>query len=292
MARVFIGSEALAAGALTRSSLRWNYRRIFPDVYAPVSLALTLRDRTIGAWLWSRRRAVIAGSAAAALHGADWVGREVPVELIWRCGRPPPGVIVRNERLAAGDVVDTLGMPVTTAARTAFDLARHLARDDAVPRLDALARAQEVPLAAALAVAEQHRGGRGVANAVENLRLMDGGARTVHESQLRLCLLKRWSEPPSTQIQVVGGSTEMVLGVGYVAPKVGLDFEGKRADDVYERGPLGYVRAPWLTERTSFYEAEGWRYIYVIREDNVGSVWSRVGQAFEERGYRPPSGAW
>ena len=68
-------------------------------------------------------------------------GRETPVEMIWRCGRPPTGIKVRNERIDAEDITTIGGVPVTTPERTAFDLARHLPRDLAVAHLDALARA-------------------------------------------------------------------------------------------------------------------------------------------------------
>src|SRR4051812_4276447 len=95
----FVGSEALARGALTRFELARWHRRLFPDVYLADSREPSLRDRTEGAWLWSRRRGVIAGVAAAALHGADWVDGTIPVELIWKNGRPPAGLVVRNEAL-------------------------------------------------------------------------------------------------------------------------------------------------------------------------------------------------
>ena len=34
MRDVFIGSAALASGRITRAQLRWNYRPLFPDIYA------------------------------------------------------------------------------------------------------------------------------------------------------------------------------------------------------------------------------------------------------------------
>jgi hypothetical protein len=144
MADVFVGSEALMNGVLTRGQLRWNYRAIFPDVYMRKDAAPSLSDRTIGAWFWSGRRGVIAGLAAAALHGAQWVDEFADVELIWRCGRPPPGIVVRNERIESDEIVEIAGLPVTTPERTALDIARHASRDSAVMHLDALARATGV----------------------------------------------------------------------------------------------------------------------------------------------------
>jgi hypothetical protein len=141
MDEVFVGSAALAGGGLTRGRLRWNYRAIFPDVYVPKLIVPSLAQNTIGAWLWSGRSGVITARAAAAMHGALWVRAAAPIEMIWRCGRPPPGIVVRNERIDADEIMQVDGLLVTTPGRTAFDLARHLPRDLAVQHLDSLARA-------------------------------------------------------------------------------------------------------------------------------------------------------
>lgn len=144
MSDVFIGTETLAGGLLTRGHLRWGYHALFPGVYVPKATAPSLRMKTLGAWLWSGRRGVIAGRAAAALHGAKWVDAATPIEMLWRCGRPPAGVIVRNERIWDDEIVDIAGLKVTGPPRTALDLARHLPRDLAVRHLDALGRAAGV----------------------------------------------------------------------------------------------------------------------------------------------------
>lgn len=59
MGRIFIGTEALAGGAVTRHELARRHTRIYPDVYCPNQAELSLKDRIYAAWLWSRRRAVI-----------------------------------------------------------------------------------------------------------------------------------------------------------------------------------------------------------------------------------------
>src|SRR5690349_10425561 len=136
MGDVFIGSEAVRSGALTAYQLRSQYRAIYPDVYVPAYSALPLRTRTAAAWLWSQRRGTVAGLAAAALHGSQWIATDEPIELVWRNPHPPSGVVTRNERLASDEITWVGRLAVTTPARTAFDLGRHLARDDAVARLD------------------------------------------------------------------------------------------------------------------------------------------------------------
>ena len=93
-------------------------------MYTPELHVLSLRDRTTGAWLWSHRRAVVAGVAAAALRRAV-VDADVPIELIAPNARPQPGLVVRNETLAADEISYVARLPVTTPARTAYDLGRY-----------------------------------------------------------------------------------------------------------------------------------------------------------------------
>jgi hypothetical protein len=142
MENVFIGSEAVARGELTEFELRRWHRPIFRDVYSPKNHVPSLRDRTTAAWLRSHRRGVVAGIAASALHGASWVDSDVPIELIAPRVRRQDGLIVRSEALDDDEITRVAGIPVTTRARTAFDLGRLLERDEAVARLDALMRSQ------------------------------------------------------------------------------------------------------------------------------------------------------
>lgn len=146
MRDVFIGSEAVALGKLTKSDLRHRHRAIFRNVYMPQHREPSLPDRTVGARLWSRRRAIIAGVAASALHGAQWVDADVPIELISPSATRPQkgGLVVRNETVADDEIAHVVRLPVTTAARTAYDLGRHLPRAQAIARLDALMRGDPV----------------------------------------------------------------------------------------------------------------------------------------------------
>ena len=104
MGEIFIGSEAVANGVVTRHELARWYRPIYPNVHAPRGCDLTLHDRILGAWLWSKRNGIITGVAASALHGADWVDPDASVELILNCTRPPRGVVTRNERIAQDEI--------------------------------------------------------------------------------------------------------------------------------------------------------------------------------------------
>lgn len=175
MQRTFIGSEALASGALTRYELRTDYRRVLPDVYGSKRVDLTLPDRTTAAWLWSRRNGVVSGLAASAVLGAKWVDVDTPIELNWPNHRAPHGVITRNETLLDDEVLCTEGMAVTTAERTAFDLARRGPVGQAVARLDALARATRFELPAVQALAHRHPKVKGLRRVDRVLDLVDAG---------------------------------------------------------------------------------------------------------------------
>src|ERR1700744_4320242 len=136
MSDVFVGSEAVVQGTLSPYQLRTGYRAIVPNVYLPDWAAPSLRQRAQAAWLWSGRRGVLAGLAAAALHGSNWIDDAQPIELILRHPPPPAGVITRNRRLNGDEITHVARLPVTTPARTAYDLGRLLPRGKAVARLD------------------------------------------------------------------------------------------------------------------------------------------------------------
>ncbi|MGV0812035.1 hypothetical protein ABQF34_08755 [Mycolicibacterium boenickei] len=280
MTRVLIGSEALAEGLVTRNDLRHHYQRIFPDVYAPEEP--TLRDRTIGAWLWSGRRAVIAGVAASALHGAAYVDADIPIELVWRNGRPPSGLIVRNETLADDEIKRVAGLPVTTPARTAFDLGRHLPRDDAVARLDALAWTRRVTVDDVTPLIERYPRVRGIRALKVALPLVDAGADSPRETWLRLQLTDAGMPPERTQIMVAQGRGRIVaiLDMGWERFKVGVNYDGI----FHQADRRRYVQDLKTLRRL---EAMGWIVIRVIAEDNIVDVLARVEQALRRRGWRP-----
>jgi hypothetical protein len=127
-----VGTEAVATGALTRGALRWRYTAVHPNIYLDKDARRDLFTNTVAAWLWTGRKGIVAGRAAAALHGVQWIEDTVPIELIARHGRRQPGVVVRDEQIGDDEVCKVGELLVTTPARTGLDLARHLPRDAAV----------------------------------------------------------------------------------------------------------------------------------------------------------------
>lgn len=211
MGQVFVGSEAIRAATLTEHQLRRWYRPIFRDVYLPRWDHPSLHDRIVGAWLWSRRRAVVAGAAASALHGARWVDEDTPIELIAKNARPQRGLLVRHETLSPDEFTQLRGLPVTTVARTAFDLGRHLPRGQAVTRLDALMQATPFSVEDVTMLATRHHGARGLRRLRLALPLVDGGAASPRETWLRLLFIDAGLPKPTTQIPIWRG--QYLVGV-------------------------------------------------------------------------------
>src|ERR1700739_2112340 len=189
MTDVFRGSEALRQGKLSPYRLRTGFRAIYPTVYLPLDAPVTLRTRSEAAWLWSARRGTLAGLAAAALHGSNWIDDDEPVEVIWRNPHAPPGVITRNQRIESDELTRVAGLPMTRLARTALDLARRLSGGDTVARLDALMRATPFSIEDVLLLAKRHPGARGLRHLRAVLPRIDGGAASPKESWLRLLLI-------------------------------------------------------------------------------------------------------
>jgi len=283
MREIFVGSEAVASHRLSEYELRRWYRPVYRDVYMPKSVEPSLRDRAECAWLWSKGRAVIAGVAAAALHGAQWVDADHPIELIAPNSRPQEGLIVRNESLPDGEITKVAGLPVTSPARTAFDLGRHLPVDNAVARIDALMRAISFPVDDVLLVAREHKGARGIRRLREVLSLVDAGAASPKETWLRLLLLRAGLPPPTTQIPVMDGWQLLaVLDMGWTDIKVAVEYDG----DHHRTNRAQYAKDQ---RRIRELERLGWIVIRVIAEDRPDDVLRRVADAIRRRTSSPRS---
>jgi hypothetical protein len=278
--KVFRGSEALRQGRLSRYQLRAGFRAICPDVYLAKCASPSLRTRAVAAWLWSGRRGVLAGLAAAALHGAAWIDDDEPVELIWPNTRPPAGVLTRSQRMDSDEIARVAGLPVTTPARTAFDLARHLPTGEAVARLDALKRASPFSAEDVLLLAKRYPGARGLRRLRSTLPLVDPGAASPKETWLRLLLIDAGLPVPATQIPVQENWRLVgVLDMGWERYRVAAEYDG----DHHRANRRQYAHDQ---RRLRKIEELGWIVVRVIAEDRPEHVVRRVRDALRRRGYR------
>lgn len=272
--RALVGSQELAAGRLTRHELVTAYRRILPDIYVPKHTALNLDARIEAAWLWSRCQGVVSGAAASALHGALWVGDEVPIELNQSHNKVPVGIVARRDTLLDAEITRLRGIAVTTVERTAFDLARRGPVGAAVARLDALARATQFTADAVLAVALEHPGVRGRRRVREVLDLVDTGAQSPKETWLRLLVCGAGFVRPQTQYPIPGpdGYPRYYLDMGWPQVMVALEYDGQqhRTDPVRYRHDVA---------RSEYIAAQGWRRVAVLAGDRRAGIVDRLARA-------------
>ena len=275
MAQVFIGSEAFAAGTVSKYDLRARYRRVLPDVYIAKGTPLSLRDRTVAAWLWSRRRGVISGVAASALHGARWVDDDAVIELNWPGRKSPPGVTARNETLLDAEISSRAGVSVTSIPRTAFDLARRGPAGQAVERLDALAAVTNFAVQDVLDIAANHPHVKGLQRVRGLLEQVDAGAQSPRETWLRLLLIEAGLPRPETQIPVprLDGYSHYFLDMGWRDVMVAVEYDGEqhRVDRNIYRDDLA---------RSEYIAHVGWRRIRVIAGHRKADIVRRVRQAW------------
>ncbi|MBA2322486.1 MAG: hypothetical protein H0V92_00160 [Pseudonocardiales bacterium] len=217
----FRGSEAVALGLLTPGQLRGaRYRRLFPDVYVRAEAANDLALMSRAAYALSRGTGVLGGYSAAEFWRTGCAPSGVPAEVIVPEGemRTCPGLVVHRDVLASDEIRTVSGVPVTTALRTAYDLARWRPLVDAVVVLDALAGRAGFAPPEVLDLARRYpraKGRRGLPRVVE---LADPHADSPMETRLRLLLVLGGLPAPVSQHPV----TPNPLG----SPVTGDDTQG------------------------------------------------------------------
>lgn len=278
MAEPFIGSEAVAAGVASHSQLRHRYTRVFRDVYVIAGTELTPILRARAAWLWSRRRGVIAGFSAAALHGSKWVDTSRPVDIIHDNRHPTPGLQIWGDRLTDDEIEMIAGVPATTPARTALDLACWYPLTTAVSALDALARATEFKPADVELLLARYRGRRGLERARVSLSLVDAGAQSPKETWLRLVLVQGGLPRPETQLPVYDeyGDVIAYLDMGWDDIKVAVEYDGEQHRT--DRGQY-----TWDVRRLELVERRGWILVRVVAGDRRADILRRVHAARARR---------
>lgn len=277
MPAVLLGSEAVAAGIVTPYLLRSKYVAIHPGVYVPRSTALTAADRAKAAFLWSRRRGVVSGRSAAALHGAKWVDPHAPAELIYGNRHRPAGIITYADRIADDEVTVRGDIRVSTPARAALDMACR-GRSDAVAAIDALANATHLRISDVELLVQRYPGRRGIKRARGVLGLVDAGAESPRETWLRLLLVRAGFPPPTTQIPVYDGYGEFVarLDMGWEEALVAVEYDGDHHRTSRRQFNRDIARMEALSQL-------GWTVIRVTAEDNTGGIIHRVGAALARR---------
>lgn len=228
MGDIIVGTEALAAGTVTRYALRTSYRKLHQNIYIPKDFTLDAASRAAAAWLWSGRHATLAGYSAAAVHGSRWLPEDAPAELA-RVRQPsPPGILVHTGGIADDEVDIVDGMTCTSVARTCYDIGRRRPLDTAIIQIDALLNVTNVGVVRVRSVAERYPGARGIRRLRSALDLADAGAESPQETRLRLLLVRGGVPRPVTQIPVSDewGRVRRRIDMGWPDWMVGVEYDG------------------------------------------------------------------
>ncbi|MEH1012649.1 hypothetical protein V6U90_05955 [Micromonospora sp. CPCC 206060] len=230
--RVFRGSWAVAHGLLTRDELRSSaWQRLFQDIYADVQVTIThlTRCAAVARWLLPPG-AAIAGRTAAARYGVVRADPQEPIEVLVPADTrlsPTKGLRVHTAEVAPGDLIDHNGIPVTSPARTCWDLARWLDVVEAVVVIDAMLARRVTTRKALRDYALSRAGQRGWRLMLRAVDLADAGAESPQESRLRVRLVQGGLPRPVTQ-HVVERDGRFVARLDLAWPdyKVAVEYDG------------------------------------------------------------------
>lgn len=237
---------------LSRQDVRLRYRRLYRDVYLPNDVQLTGALRARAAWLSSG--ATLCGVSAAAVYGTKWLDGAAPAEILRPDRHCQPGMIAHSYRVLDDEICWAASLPVTTPARTAFDIGRSRAVEPAVLLLDALFAATGVSVGEVRAVADRWPKIRGVRRIRSALELVDAASESPQESRLRLVLVRGGLPTPECQIRFP--ALRIRVDMGWREWKVAVEYDGvQHWNDPRQRS--------WDIERIALLEAAGWTVVRV-----------------------------
>lgn len=228
-----------------------SYRRLLRGAHITAASQISHQERILAARQVLPANAVLGGVSAMWALGAPVAGSDEPVDVVLppeRRVRNREGLRVRGDVLGPHEVVQTPLGAATSPARTAFDLARAGRPYRTVPLLDALGRATGLSSSDVEAVAAQHPGARWLSRLSPALGLMDAGAESIRESQLRYLLVTAGLPRPLTQHTIRTSTGSFVARVDLAWPefRVVVEYDGahhdERAQVLRDRQRLNAIR--------------------------------------------------
>jgi hypothetical protein len=248
-------------------------RRLLRGVYVATGVEETLELRAEAVAKVVPRSTVVCGRTAAWLWGVDALamssaGTLPPIDVMG-----PPGssrsrradTSGRTGPLLESDVVELSGILVTTPARTASDLARPLARPDALASLDVLMGLPEMSRELVADVLGRFVRYRGVIQARELADLADPRAESPQESRARLRCVDAGFPCPEPQIDVFDETGDLLarLDMGWRELLRALEFDGDEGHST----PAQKAHDQARRERV---ERRGWGLAVVTSEHVLG----------------------
>lgn len=280
---MFLGSHAVAAGAVTSKQLKSGlYRRLLHNVYADPGLTADHQLYARGAALVMPHNGVLGGRSAAAWFGAPFASPAEPVLVLVPPDSPwrgPRGVRVHRSPIAADEVleVDDGAIRITTPLRTAWDVAALETVPNAVAILDGMVRAGQLDLDECRRVHASARRRWRASRVGKVLPLVDGRSESPPESWVRVACARAALPAPIPQfVVVVDGEFLGKVDLAWPDRGVIVEYEGAHHFD-----DLQIRRDDRRYERLV---AAGWRVIRLSAADlrDMAAVVERIGRALTQ----------
>ncbi|GLB64194.1 hypothetical protein NCCP2495_20730 [Dietzia sp. NCCP-2495] len=257
--RPFVGAAAQAAGIVTEHELRTLFRRVLPGIYQFEGFDCDVYTRVRSAWLWAPRGAILAGPAAALLHGEYQVAPVHAFRSVDLClphsVRAPNGIRIRRLRqpLTSADISERHAMRCTSPERTALDLARWT-RDPlaATIAVDALCNVTGTPATDVERIAHSTSGLHGRRRALYVLGRSDHRADSPRETRVRLIIADSSLPQPDLQVNIADSAGRHIVkaDLAYRKYRVALLYDGEHHLDREQRD--------WDSAMTARLFDEGW----------------------------------
>lgn len=227
---VFVGSEAVEAGLLTRRQLRSRFVvRVLQGVYRPAWVPLTHTLKCRAACLVLPAHAVVTGVSAATVLGVrlarpDDVVTVYTPEGLWVSARA--GVVVRKVRSPPSSARLLDGVRLADERRMAFDAAAGQSKAEATARLDAMVRGRLLNLESFRSwVAGNHdQHVRGVRAAVD---LVDARAESLPESITRVRLREAGFDVTPQYLIRDGAVVVARVDLAIPALRIAIEYDGR-----------------------------------------------------------------
>lgn len=292
--RPFRVGEVLAAG-LTRDEFRAVLRRglvreILYGVYGPADWPVDQAARALAAAAVMPPGSVAVDRTAASLHGVDVFDfaelvEEPRLEFAALGGRNAsrrPEIFGCKRDLLTSEVTTIGGVAVTTAARTACDIACLRGRHRAIGTLDAFRSKLGVSEAELTAQLPRFEGRRGVTQLRSLIPLSSSGVDSPPESWIRIELHDAGFPMPAAQAEViVPGWGRARIENAYVHLKIGVEYDSDEHHSTEEEREHDRARRAALA-------GIDWKIVVVRRDGFSGpglSSWlGEVRRGFDLRG--------
>jgi hypothetical protein len=261
---VFLGTHAIAEGALTPRQLREGpYVRVLRGVYADPSLPRDHLLRCRAAALLMPRAAALGARSAAAVLGAPPPNYIDPVTVVLPAGeqwRGPVGVRVHRAPLPRQDVRESEdGLRHTGPVRTAWDVASLERTATAVGVLDAMLGAGQLDVGQLQQLARDGVGRWGVRRVRQAFELVDARSESPPESWVRVACALAGLPAPVPQYEVVHEERLARVDLAWPDARLIVEYDGD-----YHFDGLQIVRDD---VRLSWLVAAGWRIIRLSAAD-------------------------